>query len=63
MEIPDCYDPANQAERRAEPLNYLVCEHCEGQIFAAYFDVYGEVLCEKCVRLKFGKNLEDEIYV
>lgn len=63
MEIPDCYDPVCQAEWRAEPRNYLTCEFCGEAVYAEYFEIDGEILCEGCTRFRYMKNLEDEIYV
>jgi ribosomal protein L34E len=36
-----------------------VCERCKKPIQDdEYFDIYGEVLCEKCVRAKFAFQIE-----
>lgn len=61
MEIPDCYDPVYQAERReAEADNSaLHCEKCGRTIQDEYWDICGDLLCEKCAAMMYRKNVED----
>lgn len=59
MNIPDCYDPIYQAERLAAEEPALHCENCEEPIYAEYWDICGDLLCEKCAAMMYRRNVED----
>lgn len=62
MEIPDCYDPIRQAERREAEAeeNALHCENCKSPINDDYYwDICGDLLCERCAARMYRKNIED----
>ena len=56
---PDCYDPIFQAERIAAEadLNALLCENCEEPINDDYYwDICGDLLCERCAARMYRRN-------
>lgn len=65
MNIPDCYDPIYQAERREAEVdeNALLCEECFHPITGDYaWDINNEILCERCAIRKYRKYVEDLNY-
>lgn len=65
MNIPDCYDPVYQAERREAEADEkaLHCENCGNAIQDDfYWDICGDLLCEKCAARMYRKNVEDLTY-
>lgn len=57
-------DPVMDAHRHDMEQERLlarlpVCDRCKKPIQSEeYFDIYGEILCEKCVRAKFAHLIE-----
>lgn len=65
MNIPNCYDPIYQAERREAEADEktLHCENCRKPIYDDYYwDICGDLLCEKCAARMYRKNVEDLSY-
>lgn len=65
MKIPYYYDPVCQAERRAMEADRAapICENCEEPIVEDYYwDIGGDLLCERCARLMYRKAMEDLDY-
>lgn len=54
MEIPDCYDPIYQAERREQEadLHRLECRRCRMELYGAdkVYSYDGENLCGDCCK-------------
>lgn len=65
MEIPDCYDPIYQAERREAEADEkaLHCESCGRLIRFEYWEINDNVLCERCAEIQYRHNVEDLDYV
>lgn len=66
MNIPDNYDQWESHDRKQQQeLEHLpVCEghKCGKRIQDdMYFEIEGEILCEKCMILRYGKRTEDYI--
>lgn len=62
MNIPDCYDPIFQAERLAEEEPAMHCENCGEPIYDDYYwDICGDLLCEKCAARMYRRSIEDLI--
>ena len=66
MNIPDNYDQWESHDRKQQQeLEQLpVCEghKCGKRIQDdMYFEIEGEILCEKCMILRYGKRTEDYI--
>lgn len=58
----DNYSQWEAHERYLESLREQlpVCEDCGNRIDAdIYFDVDGEILCEKCLGRRYGRRTED----
>lgn len=64
MNIPDCYDPIYQAERREAEAdsNALHCEDCHRAIYDEVWDIEGQLLCDRCAARMYRKNVEDIIF-
>lgn len=61
MNIPDCYDPIYQAERREAEAdwNALHCDNCGAPIRGEYFwDISGDTLCERCAIGMYRRTVE-----
>lgn len=60
MNIPDCYDPIYQAERRESEAdrNVLICETCHDPIYDEYWEIGCELLCEYCAAKKYRKEVQ-----
>lgn len=49
-----------ERERERQLLQLPVCEECGERIQDEdYYDVDGEILCEKCMRRKYRRKTED----
>ena len=60
--IPDNYDQWEAYDRYKESLleRLPVCDECGKRIQDdMYFDIDGEILCEKCITRKYGRRTED----
>lgn len=60
--IPDNYDQWAAHDRHKESLLELLpmCDECGKCIQDdMYFDIEGEILCEKCMVRKYGRRTED----
>lgn len=60
--IPDNYDQWEAHDRYKESLleRLPVCDECGKRIQDdMYFDIDGEILCEKCITYKYGRRTED----
>ena len=60
--IPDNYDQWEAHDRYKESLleQLPVCDECGKRIQDdIYFDIDGEILCEKCLNRKYGRRTED----
>lgn len=64
MEIPDCYDPVYQAERREQEADEaaLHCQSCGGLVRDEIWDICGDLLCDRCARRMYLRRVEDLIY-
>lgn len=68
MNLPDCYDPAVQEDRRqaeydAECEAFPHCDECGGSLYPhdTYTEIGGHLYCEKCIRL--NTHLVDNLEV
>ena len=66
MNIPDNYDQweAHDRKQQQELEQLPVCEghKCGKRIQDdMYFEIEGEILCEKCMIIRYGKRTEDYI--
>lgn len=61
MEIPNCYDPIYQAERREAEAdkNTLHCEECGRALTDDVWKIEGQHLCDKCAARMYRMNVED----
>ena len=58
MDIPDCYDPVYQAERREAEAdkNSVRCEWCGDMISDDVFSWDGDNICESCCKKAISDN-------
>lgn len=66
--IPDNYDmwEAQDIEQERRRARLPVCDNrkCRRQIQDDYyFEVEGDILCEKCMNLRYRKSVEDYIQI
>ena len=66
MNIPDNYDlwEANDRENERKRARLPVCDNrkCRRQIDGEHFyEIEGDYLCEKCMILRYRRNVEDYI--
>ena len=68
MNIPDNYDiwEAHDIENERKKARLPVCDNrkCRRQIDGDYYwEIEGDILCEKCAILLYRKNVEDFISI
>lgn len=68
MNIPDNYDiwEAHDIENERMRARLPVCDNrkCRRQIEGDYYwEIEGDILCEKCAILRYRKNVEDFIQI
>lgn len=68
MNIPDNYDiwEAHDIENERKRARLPVCDNrkCRRQIDGEhYWEIEGDILCEKCAILRYRKNVEDFIEI
>lgn len=56
MNLPDCYDPAVQEDRRQGEYDttseaFPHCDECDGSLYPydTYTEIGGKLYCEKCI--------------
>lgn len=67
MGVPDNYDlwEHREIEQERQLARLPICEgyKCGKRIQDEdYYDVYGEILCEKCMKKQFRRKTEDLMY-
>lgn len=54
-----------QYHRKETEPRYPVCRECESTIYDWYYEIEGEIYCERCMELNFRKDAdyyEEETY-